>query len=155
MALRGYVLRHRERLVLFLRYAISGVTAVAIQVTGLYVWVSVLGLQAQYLWGVVIAYCIALLVAFLMQKFWTFRDHSRGMTAHHALWYVIISLGNLGLKTLILYTSQLVFEAYGFDFFHGWYLIAQLFAIGVCTIVGFLLNWFITFRHVTQREPVI
>ena len=150
MTLREYVVTHRERLALFARYGVSGGSAVVIQVAIFYLWVSVLGLEAQYLWGVVIAYCVALLVGFLMQKYWTFRNHAQGMVGKHASWYVAVSLGNLGLKTLILYTSKLVLEANGFNFFHIWYLVAQLFAIAVCTIIGFSLNWFVTFRSATQ-----
>lgn len=139
-----------ENFLFLTRYGISGATAAAIQIVGLYVWVSVLGLTAQYLWGVVIAYSIALIVAFAMQKYWTFRDYSRGLLIKQAYWYTAISLGNLGLNALILYVSKLVLEANGVNFFDTWYLVAQVCAVVICAVIGFLLNRFITFSSTTR-----
>ncbi|OGG41018.1 hypothetical protein A2118_02110, partial [Candidatus Kaiserbacteria bacterium GWA2_50_9] len=120
---------HREKFRLITRYGISGATAAAIQIVGLYIWVSVLGLTRQYLLGVVIAYCVALFVAFIMQKYWTFRDYSRDLIVKQVFWYTAISLGNLGLNALILHTSKVVLESNGLNFFQVWYLVAQIFAV--------------------------
>ena len=132
------------------RYIISGGTAGIIQIIGLYIWVSVLGLTEQYLWGVVVAYCIAVVVGFSMQKYWTFREYSRELVARQMSWYTTVSLVNLGLNALILHVSKVILEANGFDFFHIWYLVAQIFAFGVCALTGFLLNRSITFRSIAE-----
>lgn len=151
MTLRESIAVHRGQLLFLVRYIISGGTAGAIQILGLYVWVSVLGLAAHYLWGVVIAYCIAVIVGFAMQKYWTFRESTRALIARQMSWYTIVSLVNLGLNTLILHVSKVLLELNGFNFFHIWYLVAQVFAVGVCAIVGFVLNRAITFRSVARQ----
>ena len=142
---------HREHILFLARYIISGGTAGLIQIIGLYIWVSVLGLTAQYLWGVVIAYCIAVVVGFCMQKYWTFREYSRALIARQMFWYTIVSLVNLGLNALILHAGKVLFESNGLNFFHVWYLAVQVFAVGVCAVTGFLLNRFITFRSVARQ----
>ena len=139
---------NREHFLFLTRYIISGGTAGLIQVIGLYIWVSVLGLTEQYLWGVVVAYCIALVVGFTMQKYWTFREYSHELIARQMSWYTAVSLVNLGVNALILHISKVLFESNGLNFFHIWYLAAQIFAVGVCALTGFLLNRSITFRSV-------
>lgn len=148
MSFRERYVLHRARIHLLGRYLIAGATGGAIQTLGLYLWVSVLGLTADYLWGVVIAYCVALVVTFVLQKYWTFRDRTHTMLARQMVSYTAISLGNLGINTLILYLGKVLLEAAGFDFFHGWYLFVQVFAVGVAALAAFLANYHVTFRHV-------
>ncbi|HEY4501207.1 MAG TPA: GtrA family protein [Candidatus Paceibacterota bacterium] len=150
MHIRELYARYRERIFFLTRYIISGGTAGMIQVIGLYVWVSVLGFTAQYLWGVVIAYCIAVVTGFSLQKYWTFRNYSRELIVKQMCWYTSVSLVNLGLNAFILHTSKVVLESNGFNFFHIWYLVVQVFAVGVCALMGFLLNRSITFRSLSQ-----
>lgn len=152
MTLRESISSHRERILFLTRYIISGGTAGIIQVGGLYVWISVLDLTSQYLLGVVIAYCVAVAVGFVMQKYWTFRDYSRELAAGQICWYTAISLFNLGLNALILHMSKLILESNGVNFFHVWYLVAQIFAVGICAVTGFLLNRSITFRSVAGEH---
>jgi len=148
MNLREFFLTHRERLLFFIRYGISGATGGAIQVVGLYIWVSLLGFEAQYLWGVVIAYCIAVVVTFVLQKYWTFRNYDHETVVKQMVWYTAVSLGNLGVNTLILHLGKLALEARGLDFFNGWYLVVQVVAVGTAAILSFLSNRYITFRSV-------
>lgn len=139
--------RQLDDFLFLMRYGISGALAGVIQIVGLYVWVSMLGLAEQYLWGMVISYVIALSVAFALQKYWTFRDYTRGVIATQILWYTAISLANLGLNALILHASKVILETRGLDFFDLWYLLAQTLAVVVCAGVGFVLNRSITFRR--------
>lgn len=137
---------HRTEVFFLMRYGITGGTGAVIQVAGLYLWVSVLHLREQYLWGVVLAYTVAVVVTFLMQKYWTFRDYIHSLFAKQMLWYIAISLGNLGLNALILHAGKVAFEAAGIDYFSGWYLLVQVGAIGTVAVVSFLSNRYITFR---------
>lgn len=150
MHIRELYAFHRERFLFLTRYIISGGTAGLIQIIGLYVWVSVLGLTKQYLWGVVIAYCIAVVVGFSMQKYWTFREYSRELISRQMSWYITVSLVNLALNALILHMGKVILELNGLNFFHIWYLVVQVFAFGVCALTGFLLNRAITFRPVAK-----
>jgi putative flippase GtrA len=137
---------HRNRIHLLVRYGISGVTGGVIQTIGLYLWVSVLGFMAGYLWGVVIAYLVALVVTFALQKYWTFRDHSHKVLARQMAMYTVVSLGNLAINALIVFLGKQAFTAAGIDFFHGWYLLVQVFAVGVAALAAFLANYRFTFR---------
>lgn len=137
---------HRMELLFLMRYGITGGTGAVIQIVGLYLWVSVLNLREQYLWGVVLAYVVAVVVTFLMQKYWTFRDYMHSLFAKQLAWYIAISLGNLGLNALILHAGKIAFETAGIDYFSGWYLLVQVGAIGTVAVVSFLSNRYITFR---------
>jgi len=150
MRIREFFATHRTYFLFLTRYGISGVTAAVIQIVGLYIWVSILGLTAEYLWGVVIAYSVAVVVAFIMQKYWTFRDTSRELMVKQLSWYTAISLANLGLNAIILHASRLILESNGLDFFHIWYLVAQTFAVVICAVIGFLFNRYVTFRSLVQ-----
>ena len=86
-----------------------------------------------------------------MQKYWTFREYSRALIARQMSWYIIVSLVNLGLNTLMLHAGKVLLESDGLNFFHIWYLVVQVFAVGVCAVTGFLLNRFITFRSVAEQ----
>lgn len=148
MDIRGLYSTHRERLLFLIRYGISGATGGAIQVVGLFIWVSLLGLEAHYLWGVGIAYCIAVVVTFALQKYWTFRNYDHETVVKQMIWYTAVSLGNLGVNTLILHSGKLFLEARGVDFFDGWYLVVQVVAVGTAAILSFLSNRYITFRAI-------
>ena len=139
---------HRERIHFLARYGISGATGGIIKTLGLYVWVSVLGFEAEYLWGVVIAYCVALAVTFLMQKYWTFRDRSHAMLGHQVVFYTLVSLVNLGINALLLHLGKVSLESAGMDFFRGWYLLVQVLAVLISAMVAFFANYYITFREV-------
>ncbi|MBI3572133.1 GtrA family protein [Candidatus Kaiserbacteria bacterium] len=148
MNLRAFVEKHRATFFFLVRYGISGATGGLIQTVGLYIWVSLFGFRATYLWGVVIAYCIAVVVSFVMQKYWTFRDYAGHMVPRQLFWYTTTSLGNLGLNALILHASKQVLEGLGFNFFHLWYLGVQVIAVFVVALSSFLSNRYITFRSV-------
>lgn len=142
-----------------IRYGISGVLAASVQVLVLYVWVSVLGLQAQYLLGVVLGFCCGSVVGFFLQKYWTFAHFPH----HHAprrqfVLYVLVGLAALGLNALLLNASKLLLEAMGFNFFHIWYLVAQVVVIFLVAVLSFLFNKFVTFKsslHSDDRLPML
>jgi putative flippase GtrA len=146
MFFNGHLKMYQQRAFLLTQYFSVGMIAIAIQLLGSYIWVSLLGFQEQYLLGVIIFYCIALCITFLLQKYWTFRDHSQQFIGRQAFWYTLISLGNLGLKILLLHIGQSMFESVGIDFFDGWYLLIQSFVLVLTALVSFLLNKRFTFR---------
>jgi putative flippase GtrA len=134
---------------LLLRYLISGIAGGTTQIATLYIWVSVLGMQTYYLWGVALGFCLAAIVGFFLQKYWTFAHRNQQHLPHwqFAL-YVLIALGGLCLNTLTLYIGKRILEQAGIDFFHFWYLIVQVAAIALVSVLSFLVNYFITFRSI-------
>lgn len=135
---------------LLIRYGIIGVSAILIQIVALYIWVSLLGFHAWYLLGVVIGFVIALVFAFLMQKYWTFKDHDPTTRTRQFLIYTGVSVGTLVLNVLLLALTKALFESWSVAFFEAWYLVAQVLILGLCAVVSFVVNRFITFRKVVD-----
>ena len=128
------------------RYGIVGVIGGVLQTLTLYCWVDLFHLSNHYLWGVVFGLCIALIVTFTLQKYWTFRDHGHVEVSRQFLLYTCIALASLGLNILLLSASKLALELSGLNFFHVWYLLAQIIIIGIIAGLSFTANYFATFR---------
>ena len=132
-----------------LRYGITGVIGGVLQTFWLYVWVSLLGLRDYYLWGLVVGFCLILGVTFNLQKHWTFKGRSHQHRTHRQLLlYGLTALSGLGLNTVLLFLSKRILEGLGFDFFHVWYLLAQVVIIFVVAFASFVTNYFVTFKEV-------
>ena len=129
-----------------LRYAVVGVSGGVLQTATLYVWVELLRLQEYYLSGSAIGFCLALMVTFTLQKYWTFKDYEQAMLQRQFTWYTTIALVNLGANVSLLHISRLALEALGLNFFHVWYLMAQIGIIIILAILSFTTNYLITFR---------
>lgn len=130
------------------RYGITGGIGGALQTFVLYIWVSVLGLTAYYLWGLVIGFCITLGVSFTLQKYWTFSYRAQHhMPRRQFVFYGLTALASLGLNALLLFLSKEVLESLGVDFFKIWYLVAQVVIIFVVALLSFLFNYFVTFKE--------
>ncbi|MSU74471.1 GtrA family protein [Candidatus Kaiserbacteria bacterium] len=146
MQLREYAIAYRARLEFFIRYGVVGVLGGLLQIGVLFVWVSVLEFKEHYLWGVVIGFSLAVVVTFILQKYWTFRDHTHHMAPQQLVLYSTFSVINLGLNALLLHLSKSILEDLGLDFFHVWYLVAQIVVISIVAVLSFLSNRYVTFR---------
>jgi putative flippase GtrA len=135
---------------LLMRYGAAGAFGAFVQTFTLYVWVSWLHLEHVYLLGAVLGFCIALVVTFLLQKYWTFRDHSMHRTYTQLFWYSVVALLNVSLNVGLLAFAKALFTAAGINFFHIWYLIVQIAIVVFASGVSFVLNYFFTFRHDTM-----
>lgn len=129
------------------RYLIVGLLGGLIQTLTLYIWVDILRLTSTYLWGVVIGFLIALAVTFVLQKYWTFKDTSTHRTHTQLISYSLVALVNLALNTFFIRAVKEVVEAHRGDFFHIWYLLAQIGAVFIVAAMSFIANYLITFRH--------
>jgi putative flippase GtrA len=141
----------RGRFLFLARYIVSGIISALIPIAFLYIWVSVLGLESLYLLGVVLGFLIALAVAFLLQKFWAFRDREAKGASLQLLSYSAVAVSGLALNALLLIAAKAALEWLGLDFFSGWYLLAQAASIAVVAAVNFTLNFLFTFRR-ARRE---
>ena len=108
----GFVTRYR----MFIKYVISGGSAALTDIILLYFFTEIVDIW--YLASSVLAFIAALVVSFMLQKFWTFRDASLDKVHSQFVLTTIVALANLGLNTLFMY---ILVDRVGL-----WYILAQL-----------------------------
>jgi putative flippase GtrA len=138
--------KHRARFFFLVRYGVSGVIGGLIQTAFLYVWVSVLGLEKTYLVGLVLGFIVALVVNFLLQKYWTFQDSASHKIPRQLVLYSAVALSGLALNALLLAGSKALFAHLGINFFHGWYVLVQLLIFCIVSVFNLTMNFLFTFR---------
>lgn len=112
------------------RYIISGGTSAVVDLALLYFLNT--KLQFHYLPAAMIAFSFAFCVSFVLQKFWTFRNHSTEGIHGQAAIYLGSSLFSLGLNTLLMY---------GFvDHLHLPVLLSQVFAGAIVACFTFFIS---------------
>lgn len=119
-----------------IRYGISGVTGICINILTLYILTDIVGLW--YLMSAVLAFCVTLIVTFSLQKYWTFKDRDNAFVTQGAR-YALVALSSLIAGTVLLYVAV--------DIFGFWYLGSQaviMFTLAGCT---FLANKYFTFHN--------
>ncbi len=88
---------------LIVRYLISGGTSAVVNVGIFSLLHYYFGFY--YIFSNVVAFCIAFCISLVLQKFWTFQDHSTENMHVQGLFYLVSSLFGLGVNTTILYIS--------------------------------------------------
>lgn len=83
------------------KYIISGGTAATTDIVLLYFFTSIMGIW--YLFSAILAFLIAFIVSFTLQKFWTFEDYATDQLKSQMLLYFIITATNLVINTLLMY----------------------------------------------------
>jgi putative flippase GtrA len=120
------------------RYVFAGGTGLCINIGTLYVLVQVF--SVWYLIATIIAFFVATIVSFGMQKFLTFSDHA----IHHAhiqlSVFLIVALCNLGVNTFLMYclVSLVALQ----------YLLAQFLVNAIIAIYSFFLYKHVVFKAV-------
>lgn len=112
-----------------IRYIFSGGMGAITNLGLLYILTDLVGLY--YLVSGMIAFSCAVVVSFIMQKKWTFQDHSTEETHKKFVIFLGISLINLGVNTLLLYFFT---DIGGFH-----YLISQIFAGGIVALWSYFI----------------
>lgn len=125
---------HRHKL--GIKYIFSGGTAAMVDFTILYFLTDLMGLW--YLYSAVAAYIASFLTAFLLQKFWTFRDFRMDQLGRQLFLYGSISVAGLGINSILMY---LLVSVWGL-----WYILAQFIISGLLAIGSFLINKTFTFK---------
>lgn len=148
----NFFAKYHTRFYFLIRYGISGVIAALIPIVFLFVWVSVLGHADTYLLGVVFGFIFALVFAFILQKYWAFRDVESSRAPRQLLWYSAVALSGLALNALLLMGAKSLFELFRVDFFHGWYLVAQAVSIAIVAVYNFSMNFLFTFRDARENH---
>jgi putative flippase GtrA len=99
------------------KYVIAGGTAAAVDIGILYILTDLA--HIWYLLSAVLAFAVAFVVSFTLQKFWTFRDRSTENLHAQAGLYLAVALFNLCLNTALMYLLV--------DIFDIWYVFSQIF----------------------------
>lgn len=86
-----------------IRYLIGGTSVFLVSIGLLYIFVDVLGMW--YLWATTAMFIISLGLSFLVQKYWTFRDHSTAGIKGQMGAYTILQVINLVANDGIMYVA--------------------------------------------------
>lgn len=88
-------------------------------------------LGVSYLLGSVAAFCVALVVGFVLQKYWTFENRTPERARTQFALYALLAICNLAINTLIVY---LLVEYAGTH-----YLVAQTVGAGSVALVSYFV----------------
>ena len=138
------ILKHFSDIWLVVRYGISGGLSIVVNIAGFYILNSLLNMWHVY--AAVIAFVFAYAVAFLLQKYWTFRDFDRNTFRKQALWYLLFALLGLALNILLL---LLLVDVLGVK-----EIVAQIIAQFSIAFLLFLFNKTVTFKGSDQTLDV-
>lgn len=109
------------------KFLITGAIGLSVNL-GVFHTLYVLGVP--YLAGSVSALLIAMVVGFVLQKYWTFEERSYERTRTQFMLYGMLSLCNLGVNTLIVYLLV--------EYANLYYLIAQAIGAGLVACTSYL-----------------
>ncbi len=123
------------------RFLFSGGTALGTDLVLLYIFTDIFGIW--YLASAVAAFILAFSVSFVLQKFWTFGDHSREGIHMQMSLYFLVAVANLVLNTLLVYAFVERASMH--------YLLAQIVASALIAIESF----FIYQRFIFQSNRVV
>ena len=121
-----------------LRFLISGGSAFTATIVALYIFTDIF--HIYYLFSTVLAFLIGFCVSFIMQKFWTFRDHSRDQMHLQLVLYLVMQGANLALNTFFMFVFV--------EYLHIWYLLSQ-FIIALGLAFG---SYFINRRYIFKPQ---
>ncbi|MHB0865504.1 MAG: GtrA family protein [Minisyncoccota bacterium] len=120
---------------MMIRYIVSGGMGAAIQFTSFYLLNELAGVW--YLYAVFLSFVAALIVVFLMQKFWTFRSFSKPAFKKEFISYTAVALFSVLLNAALMYSMV--------DLFGMRPIVSQAFAIISIMPISYFLNKTITF----------
>ncbi|MEK9184817.1 MAG: GtrA family protein, partial [Patescibacteria group bacterium] len=122
---------------LLFRYIISGGTAAFVDLVLLYILNTVFDIH--YIFASIVAFIMAFFVSFILQKFWTFKNHSQENIHQQILMYFSASLFGLGLNTLLMYIFV--------DYFHLIVILSQIFAGILVACCSFFISKKLIFKY--------
>ena len=122
------------------RYIVAGGTAALVNLATLYILTE--WLDWWYLFSSIVAFGIAFIVSFNLQKFWTFKEKSLNRLQRQFIFYLLVILSNLAINTFLLY---LLVEKFSLP-----YLIAQIITGGLLAIFSFSIYHRIFFNPMIE-----
>lgn len=111
------------------RYMISGLTVLGFQVSLVYLFTSILNIW--YLASSMLAFWLAFMLSFVLQKLWTFQNKERKKVPFQLFNFFLFSIFGLTFNTALIYLLV--------DIFNLHYMISQLIAIFIVATSGFFV----------------
>lgn len=121
----------------FVKFIVSGGITALLDLSMLFAFRELL--LWPYWLAINIAFAIAVMVNFSLQRFWTFSERDLRTTAHiQFVRFFLVALGNLAMNNLIMFVLSAVFGL--------WYLAAQVLTIGMLAMVNFVVYRYFVFK---------
>lgn len=119
-----------------IRFFISGITTALVQLSVLFLLTDIL--EIYYITSSILAFLVALLTSFNLQKRWTFKNSSSDQGKQFIV-YSVTAIVNLILNTALMYLFV--------DIFNIWYILSQVIVFGIIAVESFLIYRFIIFKE--------
>ena len=127
----------RSRTLEILRFIVAGGIATGTNLGFLYILTRFFGFW--YIFSAVIAYLVATLVSFTLQKFWTFSHRSLDRVNKEFAWYVLNNILCIAFDIVGLYILV--------EYFGMWYMFAQFILLALIALWNFFVFRFFIFRE--------
>lgn len=121
-----------------IRYIFAGCVATGSNLAILFVLVHYLKLW--YLTGAIISFCCAVVISYLLQKFFVFKNYERSGMHKQFLHFLIYNIVMLGFNTMLLY--------FFVDIIKVWYLLAQALSAIIIACMNYIYFNKIVFKKI-------
>ena len=121
-----------------IRYILAGGIATAFNLVILFICVHYFHLW--YLTSAIISFCLAVIISYLLQKFFVFRNYYANNIRTQFLNFFIFNLVMLGLNTLLMYIFV--------DIISLWYLLAQALSSAITACINYIYFNKVIFKNV-------
>jgi len=128
----AFCLRHKS----VVKFSVAGGLASITDLILLYIFHDPLGIDIVV--STTLAFLLSFVVSFSLQKFWTFRDYSRGRMTGQLFLYLLNAVIGLNLNGFLMHLLVNRYEV--------WYLLSQVIVIGVIGLGNFVVYKFIIFK---------
>ncbi len=119
-----------QRYAQFVRFVIAGSFSFAVNLVALYFFTDIVGIY--YLISTILAFLISFSISFTLQKFWTFKEHSRDNLHIQLSLYLCLQLVNITLNASLMFVFV--------EYMHVWYIYSQAVISPVLAVVIFFIN---------------
>jgi putative flippase GtrA len=121
-----------------IRYIFAGCVATGSNLIILFIFVHYFKLW--YLSGAIVSFCCAVVISYLLQKFFVFKDYERTGIHKQFLNFFIYNIVMLGTNTLLMY--------FFVDIISIWYLLAQAISAVIIACINYIYFNKIVFKKV-------
>ncbi len=125
-----------------LRFIVSGSSAAFTALLLFYIFSNLLGMW--YLSASILSFLLAVVVGFIMQKYYTFKNHSKTGAKKQAIIFFVISLINLGINVLLMsfFVGLLSFNQ----------MLAKVVTLGILACWNFFVYQKFVFRDTMAKQ---
>ncbi|MEK7642537.1 MAG: glycosyltransferase [Patescibacteria group bacterium] len=122
---------------ILLRYLVAGIIAASTNIGLLYIFTDIF--KIWYLYSSLLSFVIAVVLSFILQKFWTFNDRETEKVHHQFGRFLGVAILGIGINTVCMYILV--------DILSIWYIFAQIITGAIIAIFNFLMYKFFIFRQ--------